>query len=194
MSKFKQIFKRNFYLATVLLLTILVGLFVINHLKKNTNQSIMIGGNFSLTNQNGEIFNSKNLRKKKLIYFGYTSCPDVCPFDLLKLSNLLDKNPDLSESLQSIFVSIDPERDTTNVINDYLSNFNSNILGLTGSTEEINKIKKKFSIYVRFNRANIEDVNYLVDHTILFFLVNENDEYITHFRPNELESKIFKYL
>tara|TARA_Y100000589_G_scaffold202763_1_gene191267 strand:+ start:414 stop:998 length:585 start_codon:yes stop_codon:yes gene_type:complete len=194
MSKFKQIFKRNFYLATVLLLTILVGLFVINHLKKNTNQSIMIGGNFSLTNQNGEIFNSKNLRKKKLIYFGYTSCPDVCPFDLLKLSNLLDKNPDLSESLQSIFVSIDPERDTTNVINDYLSNFNSNILGLTGSTEEINKIKKKFRIYVRFNRANIEDVNYLVDHTILFFLVNENDEYITHFRPNELESKIFKYL
>ena len=194
MSKFKQIFKRNFYLATVLLLTILVGLFVINHLKKNTNQSIMIGGNFSLTNQNGEIFNSKNLRKKKLIYFGYTSCPDVCPFDLLKLSNLLDKNPDLSESLQSIFVSIDPERDTTNVINDYLSNFNSNILGLTGSTEEINKIKKKFRIYVRFNRANIEDVNYLVDHTILFFLVNEDDEYITHFRPNELESKIFKYL
>ena len=118
----------------------------------------------------------------------------MCPFDLLKLSNLLDKNPDLSESLQSIFVSIDPERDTTNVINDYLSNFNSNILGLTGSTEEINKIKKKFRIYVRFNRANIEDVNYLVDHTILFFLVNENDEYITHFRPNELESKIFKYL
>ena len=69
MSKFKQIFKRNFYLATVLLLTILVGLFVINHLKKNTNQSIMIGGNFSLTNQNGEIFNSKNLRKKKTNIF-----------------------------------------------------------------------------------------------------------------------------
>ena len=194
MPKFRLIFKKNFYLATMLLLTILVGLFVINHLKQNTKTSIMIGGNFSLTDQNGKIFNSKSLKKKKLLYFGYTSCPDVCPFDLLKLSNLLDKNPVLNQALQIIFVSIDPDRDTSDVLKDYLSNFNSNILGLTGSNEQINKIKKSFRIYVKFNKNNMKDTSYLVDHTILFFLVNEDDEYITHFRPSELESKIFQFL
>ena len=194
MPKFRLIFKKNFYLATMLLLTILVGLFVINHLKQNTKTSIMIGGNFSLTDQNGKIFNSKSLKKKKLLYFGYTSCPDVCPFDLLKLSNLLDKNPVLNQALQIIFVSIDPDRDTSDVLKDYLSNFNSNILGLTGSNEQINRIKKSFRIYVKFNKNNMKDTSYLVDHTILFFLVNEDDEYITHFRPNELESKIFQFL
>ena len=178
----------------MLLLTILVGLFVINYLKQNTKTSIMIGGNFSLTDQNGKIFNSKSLKKKKLLYFGYTSCPDVCPFDLLKLSNLLDKNPVLNQALQIIFVSIDPDRDTSDVLKDYLSNFNSNILGLTGSNEQINKIKKSFRIYVKFNKNNMKDTSYLVDHTILFFLVNEDDEYITHFRPSELESKIFQFL
>ena len=194
MPKFRLIFKKNFYLATMLLLTILVGLFVINHLKQNTKTSIMIGGNFSLTDQNGKIFNSKSLKKKKLLYFGYTSCPDVCPFDLLKLSNLLDKNPVLNQALQIIFVSIDPDRDTSDVLKDYLSNFNPNILGLTGSNEQINRIKKSFRIYVKFNKNNMKDTSYLVDHTILFFLVNEDDEYITHFRPSELESKIFQFL
>lgn len=154
----------------------------------------MIGGDFSLIDQNGEIFKSKYFKKKKLLYFGYTSCPDVCPFDLLKLSNLLDKNPILNKTLQSIFVSIDPDRDTTEVLKDYLDNFNPNIIGLTGSNEQINKIKKKFRIYVKLNKKNTKDTNYLVDHTVLFFLVNEDDEYITHFRPNELESKIFKYI
>ncbi len=194
MPKFKPIFKKNFYLTIMLLSTILLGLFVINHLKQNTKTSIMIGGDFSLIDQNGEIFKSKYLKKKKLLYFGYTSCPDVCPFDLLKLSNLLDKNPILNKTLQSIFVSIDPDRDTTEVLKDYLDNFNPNIIGLTGSNEQINKIKKKFRIYVKLNKKNTKDTNYLVDHTVLFFLVNEDDEYITHFRPNELESKIFKYI
>ena len=194
MPKFKPIFKKNFYLTIMLLSTILLGLFVINHLKQNTKTSIMIGGDFSLIDQNGEIFKSKYFKKKKLLYFGYTSCPDVCPFDLLKLSNLLDKNPILNETLQSIFVSIDPDRDTTEVLKDYLDNFNPNIIGLTGSNEQINKIKKKFRIYVKLNKKNTKDTNYLVDHTVLFFLVNEDDEYITHFRPNELESKIFKYI
>jgi len=194
MPKFKPIFKKNFYLTIMLLSTILLGLFVINHLKQNTKTSIMIGGDFSLIDQNGEIFKSKYFKKKKLLYFGYTSCPDVCPFDLLKLSNLLDKNPILNKTLQSIFVSIDPDRDTTEVLKDYLDNFNPNIIGLTGSNEQINKIKKKFRIYVKLNKKNTKDTNYLVDHTVLFFLVNEDDEYITHFRPNELESKIFKYI
>ena len=91
-------------------------------------------------------------------------------------------------------MSIDPDRDTSDVLKDYLSNFNPNILGLTGSNEQINRIKKSFRIYVKFNKNNMKDTSYLVDHTILFFLVNEDDEYITHFRPSELESKIFQFL
>ena len=69
MPKFKPIFKKNFYLTIMLLSTILLGLFVINHLKQNTKTSIMIGGDFSLIDQNGEIFKSKHLKKKKTSIF-----------------------------------------------------------------------------------------------------------------------------
>ena len=67
---------------------------------------------FSLTDQNGKTFKSSKLRKNKLIYFGYTFCPDVCPFDMLKLSKFMKSNPIIEKNLQLIFITVDPERDS----------------------------------------------------------------------------------
>ncbi len=194
MSRFKNLFKKNFYFSLILILTISMGIYVISFLKNKSTDQVYIGGNFSLIDQNGNTYFSQHDKKKKLIYFGYTYCPDICPFDLLKLSNFLDKNPSVSEKVQSIFVSIDPERDNIGRINEYLSNFNPNILGLTGDAQKINDIKRKFRVYVKLNKKNSYDKDYLVDHTILFYLVNEDDKYITHFRPDELKVKLPKYL
>ena len=81
-------------------MTISMGIYVISFLKKKSADEVYIGGNFSLIDQNGNPFFSQDVKKKKLIYFGYTFCPDICPFDLLKLSNFLDNNP--SRNIQTL--------------------------------------------------------------------------------------------
>ncbi len=156
----------------------------------NTDNTIKIGGSFSLIDQNGDKFNSNELKKKKLVYFGYTYCPDICPFDMLKLSNFIENNPSFQKYLELIFITVDPERDSPVELKSYLENFDSPIIGLTGSKEEINNIIKNFRVFVRKNKASQLDQNYLIDHSALFFLLDDNDNYLAHFRTNDFESKI----
>ena len=128
------------------------------------------------------------------MYFGYTFCPDICPFDILRLSNLLDRKPEITEKVDSLFITIDPERDSQERLNSFLKSFNPKIKGLYSNTKQIELIKKQFRVYVRLNKKNKDDKNYLVDHTILFFLLDKNDEYIHHFRSEELESQLANYI
>ncbi len=177
-----------------LVLVILLGLFLIKNFPLTAQkQSLSLGGNFILTDQNGKTFSSKNLSKKKLIYFGYTYCPDVCPFDVLKLSKYIDQNPEIKNELEFIFITVDPERDSVEQVKDFLENFNSAILGLTGTVEEIEKVVKQFRIYVKKNKVSNED-NYLIDHSSLFFLLDHKDNYITHFSPNDFKLKLKDFI
>ncbi len=195
MNKYKSIFKRNFLLMSTLVLVIILGMLVINiSIKNKSLNQPNIGGSFELTDQNGKIFKSKLVKKKKLIYFGYTFCPDICPFDILKLSKFIDKNPSIANRLEFIFISVDPERDNVEQIKSFLENFNPSIVGLTGTQEQIDPIIKNFRIFVRKNSDSYKNKNYLVDHSSLFFLLDENDLYISHFRPDGFKSKIKDYL
>ncbi len=195
MNKYKATFKKNLTLMLTLVLVIVMGIFVINQLRKNNNvNNVKIGGSFKLTDNNGEIYDSKLIEKKKLIYFGYTFCPDICPFDILKLSKFIDNNPDVKERMEFLFITIDPERDGIKEIRGFLENFNPSIKGLTGSAKEISSIIKDFRIYVRKNLDSSNNQNYLVDHSSLFFLLDKNDSYITHFRPDTFNSKINNYI
>ncbi len=195
MNKYKATFKKNLTLMLTLVLVIVMGIFVINQLRKNNNvNNVKIGGSFKLTDNNGEIYDSKLIEKKKLIYFGYTFCPDICPFDILKLSKFIDNNPDVKERMEFLFITIDPERDGIKEIRGFLENFNPSIKGLTGSAKEISSIIKDFRIYVRKNLDSSNNQNYLVDHSSLFFLLDKNDSYITHFRPDTFDSKINNYI
>ena len=194
MGRFKSTFRKNIIFTSLILLVLCIFLLILTNLKENSSKRISIGGSFILTDQNGQIFNSSKFRIKKLIYFGYTFCPDVCPFDLLKLSKLLSLNPDLVYKFKSIFVTIDPDRDDIKNLNSYLESFDENIIGLTGTNQQIDLVKQKFRIYVKKNKTNDDDKNYLVDHTALFFLMDENDNYITHFRPDDLSDELQKFL
>ena len=177
-----------------LVLVILLGLFLIKNFPLSTNkQSLSPGGNFHLTDKNGKPFSSKNLIKKKLIYFGYTYCPDVCPFDILKLSKYIDQNPEIKNDLEFIFITVDPERDNVEQVKDFLENFNPAIQGLTGTVEEIEKVVRQFRIYVKKNKVSNED-NYLIDHSSLFFLLDHNDSYITHFSPTDFKLKLKNFI
>ena len=104
----------------------------------------------------------------------------------------------MSEKVQSIFVSIDPERDNIERINEYLSNFNQNILGLTGDVQKIDDIKRKFRVYVKLNKRNSDDKDYLVDHTGYVYLIGRDGAFLTMFRggsdPKKMAQTIASYI
>ncbi len=193
MNKYKFIFRRNLTLMLMLTLVIGISFWFLNFVQKNKKlNSFPLGGSFILTDQDGSIYNSSAIKKKKLIYFGYTFCPDVCPFDILKISKLFDNNPDLIDKIQPIFITVDPQRDTPKNIKSFLENFNTNLVGLTGSKKEIKSVTNKFKIYVKLNKKSEEDSNYLVDHSSLIFLIDKDDNYLMFFRSNEFDEKVFK--
>ena len=191
MKNYRSIFKKNLSLMLVLVMVIIIGIIAIEKIKNRTNNiGTNLGGSFLLTDQNNSKFNSKVIDKNKLIYFGYTYCPDVCPFDILKLSHFIDENPEILQNLKFIFITVDPERDQPDQMRSFLENFNPSIIGLTGTNKEIESVVKKYRIYVKKNKSSRDDQNYLVDHSSLFFLVDKNDKYISHFRPDDFNSNI----
>ena len=185
MTKYKIYFKKNLLMMLLLVFVILIGLLFINFFSQNNFENNSLGGSFSLTDQNGNNFDSSKLKKKKLIYFGYTFCPDVCPFDLLKISKVFQLNSHLKEKIKPIFITVDPKRDTIEQLKIFMENFDKSILGLTGSREEIKKVIKNFRIYVKMNKKGPEDENYLIDHSSLIFLLDENDNFLKFFRPKD---------
>ena len=161
MSKFKASFIKNSFSMLIIIITIMFGIFIINNYKKKENKNFQIGGSFQLIKQNGDSYSSKLINKKKVIYFGYTFCPDVCPIDLLKISRIIAKQPNLVEDFDFIFITVDPERDNQSQIKNFMSNFNENLIGLTGEVKDIDNVLSMFRIYVKRNK-NFNDENYLV--------------------------------
>lgn len=111
-----------------------------------------IGGPFTLVDQNGKKVSYSDFDGKyRLVYFGYTYCPDICPLDLQKLMQgyrLLEKeNPDRAAKVQPIFITIDPERDTQTVVRNYVTAFHPKLVGLTGTPQEIADVAKEFAVY-----------------------------------------------
>ena len=191
MKRFKPNIKSNILMILLLLVLIFtLNLFVQNFIVKQNEpySKVQIGGKFNLIDSSNKIFQSSKLDIRKLIYFGYTYCPDVCPLDLNKVSIIYKENKELTKKIQPIFISVDPARDTPDVIKSYLANFESSIIGLTGSKEDIDDVKKKFKIYTNFVENELEDDFYTIDHTSIFYLVDKNDFYIRHFsRKNFIE-------
>lgn len=129
-----------------------------------------IGGPFTLTDQDGrKVSDSDFTGKYRLIYFGYTFCPDVCPVDvqvLMKGYRALEKSdPALADKIQPIFITVDPERDTPAVLKQFVGAFHPKLIGLTGTPAEIAAVAKQFAIYYRKQPASAGSNAYLVDHS-----------------------------
>jgi len=150
--------------------------------QKIENQDALPGGHFVLRKQDGTVFDSKISNKLMLIYFGFTYCPDVCPTTLIKMADVIDRLGDESDNVNSIFISIDPERDKEEVIKDYVSAFHDEIIGLTGSEEQISSVAKDWGVY--YQKEDIEgSEDYTVNHLDIIFLANANGEYVDFFPP-----------
>ena len=150
--------------------------------QKIENQDALPGGHFTLKKQDGTIFDSKISNKLMLIYFGFTYCPDVCPTTLIKMADVIDRLGEDSDNVNSIFISIDPERDKEEVIKDYVSAFHDEIIGLTGSEEQISSVAKDWGVY--YQKEDIEgSEDYTVNHLDIIFLANASGEYVDFFPP-----------
>ncbi len=193
MRRFKSNFIKNSISMLLIALTIVVGIFIFTQYTNKKMNNIAIGGSFKLINQEGKQYLSELSDKKKVLYFGYTFCPDICPMDILKISRFIDQRPELTKNFDFIFITVDPERDNQSQMKNFMSNFNDYLIGLTGEIKEVNDVLSKYRIYVKRNKK-VDDDNYLVDHSSLIFLINEKDEYITHFSPNDFEDKFLNFI
>lgn len=120
---------------------------------------------FTLTSQTGEPVSLSDLRGKLvLLYFGYTFCPDVCPTTLSTLNQALELMGKKADDVQVVMVSVDPERDTPEVLANYLSNFNPSFMGLTGTHDQIASAATGLGVFFEKHEGSAE-TGYLVDHT-----------------------------
>jgi cytochrome oxidase Cu insertion factor (SCO1/SenC/PrrC family) len=140
-----------------------------------------VGGPFSLVNQDGVRVTDKDFRGRyMLVFFGYTFCPDVCPTELQVITQAIDGMGEKGKAIQAIFVSIDPARDTPDVLKSYVSNFGAGLVGLTGSPEEIAAAAKAYRVYYRKSEGG-DPVNYLMDHSSIIYLMGPDGRFVKHF-------------
>ncbi len=142
----------------------------------------LVGGPFTLTDQDGRRVSEKDfLGKYMLVFFGYTYCPDICPTELQVMTAALDELGAAAEKIQPVFVSVDPERDTPAVLKSYVENFGPRLIGLTGSPEEIAAVAKAYRVYYAKSGNQTSPDAYLMDHSSIIYLMAPDGSFRKHF-------------
>ena len=145
--------------------------------KVTSSGTAAIGGPFTLQNTDGMTVTDQTFRGKwMMIYFGYTSCPDARPTALNNMSLALEKLGSESDKLQALFITIDPARDTREVMSSFLKSFDSRIVGLVGSQSQIDGIIRTYRIYVKLHTG--EGENYLMDHSSYFYIMDPDGKFV----------------
>jgi protein SCO1/2 len=131
------------------------------------------GGPFDLVATDGRRVTDETFRGQwELVYFGYTHCPDVCPTTLSAVAEALDELGRRADSVQPLFITVDPARDTELVLADYVGHFGGRILGLTGTPAEIDKVAHEFGVFVTKHRTGDGAEDYSVDHSASLFVMD----------------------
>ena len=156
------------------------ALFVFNMDRQNRGETSMIStigsGQFALVDQRGNaVDNSIFKGKPTLLFFGYTHCPDVCPTTMGEMQGWFSALGDEAKSLQGVFITVDPERDTPQILGDYVGFVSDRIHALTGTPEEINKVVRNWG--AMSEKVPQDDGNYLVNHTASVFLVDSRGQF-----------------
>ena len=140
-----------------------------------------IGGPFELINAKGETVTDKDvITEPSLLYFGYTFCPDVCPFDVARNADAIDLLAGTDRSVTPVFISIDPKRDTPEVVGDFAYNMHDKMIGLTGSDAQVKAASQAYRTYYKAHESG--DEFYLVDHSAFTYLVLPEHGFVEFFR------------
>jgi len=181
-----------------------VGALMLNQESPNKNRVItsgqaLIGGPFELVGKDGKTVTDKDFRGRyMLVFFGFTHCPDICPAELQVMSAALDDLGDKADQVVPVFITVDPERDTPELVTAYVENFGPNFVGLTGSPEAVDKAAKAYRVtYEKFQEEGAGD-NYSVDHSALVYLMGPDGKFVTHFpygtSPEKMADTLRRYL
>jgi protein SCO1/2 len=128
-----------------------------------------------------------------MIYFGFAHCPDICPTSLKKMSDVVDTVNKYGIDITPVFITLDPERDTPEILQKYLTNFNSRFIGLTGSEDDIKSAADKFKVYYSLAEGSNKD-DYLLDHTSLIYIMDRDGNYSKHFHLDSKPEEIVEYI
>ena len=164
---------------------------------RNIAAPAAIGGPFQLTDQSGAAVTEQSLQgRPTLIFFGFTHCPDVCPTSLFEISEVLRAMGKDADSVNAYFISVDPERDDTAAMKDYLSSFDPHLKGLTGDPEVLAKVLTEYRVYAK--KVPLKDGDYTMDHTALIYLMDRDGHFVAPFNlkrtPEEAAKDLKRYL
>ncbi|KAH8601911.1 SCO1/SenC-domain-containing protein [Bisporella sp. PMI_857] len=141
-----------------------------------------VGGEFELVDHNGKPFTEADMKGKyALVYFGFSHCPDICPEELDKMASMIDlvrSSPQNNPPLLPVFITCDPARDTPAVLKAYLSEFHPDLIGLTGTWDQIKHVCKKYRVYFSTPPDVKKGEDYLVDHSIYFYLMDPDGDFV----------------
>jgi protein SCO1/2 len=157
-------------------------------------------GRFMLTDHLGRVVSDEDLKGKfNILYFGYTSCPDICPTSLYVLSKTLDLLGDKADLVQPYFITVDPQRDTVEVMRDYVKYYDKRLIGLTGDPQMIARLAAQYKVkYEKVLEEGRDPDLYVMDHSASLYLVGPDGQYVTKFlhgiTPERLHSELLKHL
>ena len=151
-----------------------------------------IGGPFNLLDSAGKtVTDADVITAPSLVYFGYTFCPDVCPMDTIRNAEAVDVLEENGKTATPVFISIDPKRDTPEVVGDYAEAIHPRMIGLTGSPEQVKAASRAYRTY--YKAHDDDDEYYLVDHSTMTYLVLPEHGVVEFFRrgvgPEALAAK-----
>ncbi len=193
---------KNTYFLAFIIITLFLSIFFVkyfDHKNKiefascNINTSIekfdKFNDGFNLIHEDGyKISRKKLINQPSLIYFGYTFCPDICPFDLMRNSQVVDLLSDEDIKIKPLFVTLDPKRDTLEILKEYTDFHHKDMIGLTGSNEQIDTIKKIFMIYSQMPYDISGD--YIINHSTFSYFILPDMGLITYFTRKDNVEKI----
>ena len=180
----------------VIFLFIMLPVFLSMKSQKDDSIAAFKGSDFSLKDMNNNTITQESFDGPlTAIFFGFTNCPDVCPMTLNKMDIVLSKLKNKNKNVKLFFISVDPQRDTPEVIKNYLSSFNSNFIGITGDPEKIFLLSQSWGIVSQ--KIFLEDGEYNVDHSSPVILLKEGKYVGTISHRDDIKKslkKINKYL
>lgn len=161
--------------------------------EERSSGEVAIGGSFTLTDQNGNRVSDTQFRGKyMLVFFGFTSCPSICPVGMATLTQAMEQLGDNASKLQPIFITVDPETDTPAQMKKYLANFHPSIIGLTGTLEEIEAAQSAYKVYASKLADKDMTGGYNVDHSGYVYLMGKDGKYLQHFTYDAEPKKLVK--
>lgn len=184
MSLFRSFVRRQIF-------TIILAALTMGPAAAWAKDTVTVGGPFRLKAPDGTTITDQTYRGQwLLVYFGYTSCPDSCPTALLEIATALKQLGPEAAALQPIFITIDPQRDTPNVIEEYVQSFDRRIVGLSGTTEETDAVARAYGAYSVRRQTGPDAQDYFMDHSVYIYLMNPQGTFVRAFDTHWLGDRI----